>query len=221
MYGVLVKQDLLAAFDMDGTLIQGRLVFALADRFDLSSKVKEIQAAGVSGHYQTRDIAALFAGMTLRDLQVAIESIPLTRNCEQTIGKLKEKNYKIGIISDSYAAATRLIADRLRLDFVVANDLEIKAGRITGKVSMPLGWEKIGCFCKISVCKRYHLEQLAHRSGVSLENTLAVGDTRSDECMIRRAGTGVVFMPKDDQIAKASRNIIREPDLLKVLEFAA
>lgn len=34
----------LAAFDMDDTLIQGRLVFELADRFDLSDKVRSIQS---------------------------------------------------------------------------------------------------------------------------------------------------------------------------------
>ena len=34
---------LLIAFDMDGTLIDGRVVFAVADRFKLSDKVREIQ----------------------------------------------------------------------------------------------------------------------------------------------------------------------------------
>lgn len=41
----------LAALDMDGTLIQGRLVFALADRFDLSDKVRFIQSHSLmAGH---------------------------------------------------------------------------------------------------------------------------------------------------------------------------
>ena len=48
----------LAAFDMDGTLIQGRLVFELADRFDLSDKVRLIQSHRLmSGHEQTKAIA--------------------------------------------------------------------------------------------------------------------------------------------------------------------
>ncbi|AFU59641.1 MAG: HAD-IB family phosphatase [Nitrososphaera sp.] len=213
----------LAGFDMDGTLIQGRLVFALADRFDLSDKVRAIQQSeGMLGHEQTKAIAALFAGLTKKDLLDAIESIPLTKNCERTVAALRERGYyKIGIISDSYTVAASAVADRLQLDFVSANELQMENGKITGKVKMPLGWEKIGCFCKISVCKRYHLEKAARQFGVPIQATLAVGDTKSDICMIRRAGVGVVFMPKDSEIAKAADKIVQESDLLKVLEFAA
>jgi phosphoserine phosphatase len=210
----------LAAFDMDGTLIQGRLVFALAGMFGLSERVRAIQSGGTAGHEQSKAIAALFAGLTKKDLDTAIESILFTKNCEQTVAALKDKDYKIGIISDSYAAAAGVVANRLQLDFVAANELQIENGRITGKVEMPLGWEKIGCFCKISVCKRYHLEKFARQFGVKIENTLAVGDTKSDICMVKRAGVGVAFMPKDAEIAKASNKIVRDSDLLKVLEFA-
>ena len=210
----------LAAFDMDGTLIQGRLVFALADRFDLSEKVRSVQSGRLmAGHEQTKKIAALFAGITAKDLESAIESIPFTKNCERTIAALKDRGYKIGIISDSYTVAAGFVADRLNLDFVMANMLEIIDGKITGKVDMPLGWDRIGCYCKISVCKRYHLEKSAHQFGVPIENTLAIGDTKSDICMIQRAGVGVAFMPKDEEIKKASDKIVTEPDLLKVLEF--
>ncbi|MGI0025358.1 MAG: HAD family hydrolase [Nitrososphaera sp.] len=217
---MMVADRRLAAFDMDGTLTQGRLVFALADKFRLTEQVKSIQSSGRPGHEQTRAIAALFSGLTENDLKNAVQSIPLTWNCEQAIIKLKEKNYKIGIITDSYTYAAGLLADRLQLDFIAANELEIEHGRITGRVHMPLGWEKIGCFCNISVCKRYHLEKFAREFDVPIENTLAVGDTRSDACMIKRAGAGVVFMPKDDEIAGASSKIVRQPDLLRVLEYA-
>jgi phosphoserine phosphatase len=211
----------LAVFDMDGTLIQGRLVFALADRFGLSDKVMAIQSGGMLGYEQTKAIAALFEGLTKKDAEDAIESIPLVKNCEQTIAKLKDKGYKIGIISDSYTVAAGSVADRLQLDFVAANELEIAGNKVTGRVEMPLGWEQIGCFCKISVCKRYHLEKFARKFGVPIENTLAAGDTRSDICMVQRAGVGIAFMPKDAEIAKATNRIIRDSDLLKVLEFAA
>jgi len=209
----------LAAFDMDGTLIKGRLVFALADKFGLSEKVKQIQSGRILGYEQTKTIAALFAGLMKRDIEVAIESLPLTKNCERLVAALKERNFKIGIISDSYTVAADFIAHRLHLDFVAANELQVEKSLITGKVAMPLGWEKIGCFCKISVCKRYHLEKFSRKFGVNLQNTLAVGDTRSDNCMIERAGIGIAFMPKDKEIVKATNKIVRESDLLKVLEF--
>jgi phosphoserine phosphatase len=152
-------------------------------------------------------------------LESAIESIPLTKNCEHTIAILKDRGYKIGIISDSYTIAACFVADRLHLDFVIANKLEMLNGKITGSVEMPLGWNRIGCYCKISVCKRYHLEKIACHFCVPIENTVAVGDTKSDICMIQRAGVGIAFMPKDKEIKKASDKIVNEPDLLKMLVF--
>ena len=152
-------------------------------------------------------------------MESAIASIPLTKNCERTIAELKDRGYKIGIISDSYTIAAGFVADRLNLDFIMANKLQIFNGKITGKVDMPLGWDRIGCYCKISVCKRYHLEESAHQFCVPIENTLAVGDTKSDICMIQRAGVGVAFMPKDEEIKKASDKVVSEPDLFKVLNY--
>jgi len=210
----------LAAFDMDGTLIQGRLVYALAGKFGLSDKVQAIQSSVMAGYQQTKAIASVFAGLTKKDLRAAIESIPLTKNCQQTIAALRDRNYKIGIISDSYTVAASAVADRLQLDFITANELEIENGIVTGKIEMPLGWDRIGCFCKISVCKRYHLEKFARQFEVPIENTLAVGDTKSDICMIKRAGVGVAFVPKDKEIAKASDKIVQDSDLLQILEFA-
>lgn len=217
------RQELagLAAFDMDGTLLDGRLLFSLASRLGLEGMVRETMQkySGKPGHVLTAEIASLFAGVTSKDIETAIESISLARNCERTISALRGLGYVTGIISDSYTIAARYVAKRLDMDFVGANQLEMINGRATGKVVMPLGWDKIGCSCNISVCKRFHLEKFAAERGIEISNTIAVGDTKSDICMVRRAGVGIAFMPKDDEIAKATKNVISDGDLYKVLSF--
>jgi phosphoserine phosphatase len=205
---------------MDGTLLSGRFVFALSEKFGLDGRVKAIQAEGSLPNYEkTRMIAVLFAGITRKDVESAIESIPLAKNCERAISALQEQGYRTGIISDSYTAAARTVAARLRMDFVAANDLQFENGAATGKVAMPMGWEKIGCFCHLSICKRFYLEKHAQELGVAIENTVAVGDTRADICMIRRAGTGIAFMPKDAEVESATRNVVHEPDMMNVVRL--
>ncbi|HZT36093.1 MAG TPA: HAD-IB family phosphatase, partial [Nitrososphaera sp.] len=180
--GQYAKSAKLAAFDMDGTLLQGRLVFELASRFDLEEKVRAIQASKLRGFEQSEAIALLFKGIPGTDVTSAIESIPLAKNCEKAVSELKERGYATGIISDSYTLAANYVAEKLGMDFVSANQLEVSGGKLTGNVTMPLGWEQIGCFCKISVCKRYHLEKAARERGVDMRDTVAIGDTRSDVC---------------------------------------
>lgn len=55
----------------------------------------------MAGHKQTKAIGALFGGLTIKDLKSAIASIPLTKNCERTIVALKDRGYKMDIISDT------------------------------------------------------------------------------------------------------------------------
>jgi len=90
------------------------------------------------------------------------------------------------------------LAEKLSLDFFADNESQIKDDVITGKIKMPLGRDKIGCFCGISVCKRYCLERNAQKFNVHISNSLAVGDTISDLRMIQRVGLGIAFMPKDE-----------------------
>jgi phosphoserine phosphatase len=202
---------------MDGTLLAGRLVFALAERAGLDGRVKAIQADSALANFEkTERIAALFAGLVRRDLVSAIESIPLAKNCERAVTLLREQGWKTGIISDSYTAAVDVIAKRLGMDFVAANELEFDDNRITGRVRMPMGWQEIGCTCRLSVCKRFHLEKYAKKFGVPLSETAAIGDTRADICMVRRAAKGIAFMPKDDDIKGATKNVVSEPDIMHV-----
>jgi glucosyl-3-phosphoglycerate synthase len=87
----------------------------------------------MAGYEQTKAIAALFAGLTTKDLESAIASIPFTKNCERTIAAVKDRGYKIGIISDSYTTAAGFVADRLNIDFVIANKLQTINCKITGQ----------------------------------------------------------------------------------------
>ena len=66
-----MKLPKLAAFDMDGTLIQGRLVFALADRFGISDEVSKIQACTLmAGHEKTKAIARTICGPNKRRCRI-------------------------------------------------------------------------------------------------------------------------------------------------------
>jgi phosphoserine phosphatase len=209
----------LACFDMDGTIIDGRLVEVISKKFGLYDQIKRIQNdSSIFGYIKTQKIASILKGIDEKELVIAIDSISLMKNCQNIINLLKQNNYKIGIITDSYTIVAKILVNKLGLDFVAANDLQISGGLITGEVRMPLGWDKINCNCKISVCKRYHLEMYARKYGIDIKNTVAIGDTRGDICMVNSAGIGIAFMPKDDCIGK-HKNLIIRPDLMDMLDY--
>lgn len=209
----------LAIFDMDGTIIDGRLIEVISKNFGIYDQIKQIQSdSSIYGYIKTQKIASILKGIDMREIMIALDSIPLMKNCQEVISLLKKNGYKLGIITDSYNIAAKMLVNKLNLDFYAANDLKISNGIITGEINMPLGWEKINCYCKISVCKRYHMELYAKEYDIDIQNIIAIGDTRGDLCMVNHAGTGIAFMPKDDQIGR-SKNIITRPDLLDIIDF--
>lgn len=215
----MLSKSKLAVFDMDGTIIDGRLIDALSTKFGLYDQIKQIQAdPSILGFIKTQKIASLLKGIDEKEIIFALESIPIMNNFHNAASVLKEGGCKIGIITDSYSIAAKTLANNYDLDFYTANDLMVDNGLVTGEVSMPLGWDKINCFCKNSVCKRYHLETYANKYGVSIKDTVAIGDTRGDLCMVTHAGMGIAFMPKDDYINKC-KYIINRPNLSDIFNF--
>ncbi len=214
-----ISYNKLAAFDMDGTLLDGRLIEAVSNKFGLYDQIKSIQRnPSIMGYEKTTKIAYLLKGIEEKELIIALNSLPLMNNCKKIISLLRRNGYILGIITDSYNTVAKYLANKLNMDFFAGNDLTVSEGLITGEINMPLGWEKINCTCKNSVCKRYHLEFYSKKYNIKKENTLAIGDTKGDLCMITSAGTGISYMPKDNYVDNW-KNLISKPDLLDILKF--
>jgi phosphoserine phosphatase len=208
---------------MDGTLVDGRLVFAVADKLGLSDKVRQIQEnPTLLGYQQSQSIARLFKGLSVNNITEAVESLRLMRNCEKVVEDLKEQGHILGIISDSYDIAVNYLAKKLNFDFCESNCLELdSSGKLTGNIKMPLGWQKNRCYCKISVCKRYCLRRNARKFQVGPSCTVAIGDTKSDLCMVEEAAIGIAFMPKHRILEERADITINEPNLAKLGQFIA
>ena len=208
---------------MDGTLVDGRLVFAVADRLGLSDEVRRIQEnPTLLGYQQSESIARLFKGLSVDDITQGIESLRLMRNCEKVVEDLKEQGHILGIISDSYDIAVNYVAKKLNFDFSESNCLELDSGgKLTGNIKMPLGWQKNGCYCKISVCKRYCLRRNTRKFQIGPSRTVAIGDTKSDLCMVEEAAVGIAFMPKHRILEERADLSINEPNLAKLGQLIA
>jgi len=184
---------------MDGTLLEGRVIYSLGEKFGFSSSIEEIANVSKFAYIRSRRIAKLLKGVEVKQFYEIVKAIPLTEGATQTVNRLKDAGYIVGIISDSYSTATGIVSSRLSMDFHIANKLEEKDGVFTGVLKMPQGWANIGCLCKQSVCKHYQLIRIAKKYAVNLRNTVAIGDSNSDRCMIENAGIGIWFTPVEDR----------------------
>ncbi len=181
----------LVVFDMDSTLIQGEVVNILAQHAGAGDQVAAITAAAMNGEMDftesfTRRVA-LLKGLDEKILSEVAQNLTLTEGAERVINTLKRLGYKIGIISGGFDYFGEYLQKKLGLDYVFANVLEIKDGKVTGNITGDI----------IDGPKKAEiLKTIATVENISLQQTIALGDGANDLHMISIAGLGVAYHAK-------------------------
>jgi len=181
----------LVVFDMDSTLIQGEMIDVLAQQAGVGKQVAKITASAMEGNIDFKESltrrVSLLKGLDANVLPEVARNLVLTEGAERVIQTLKKLGYKIGIISGGFDFFGEYLQNKLGMDYVFANVLEIENGEITGNISGDI----------IDGPKKAELlKTIATVENISLQQTIAVGDGANDLPMISIAGLGIAFHAK-------------------------
>jgi len=201
---------------MDSTLIDAEVIDELAKAAGVGDAVAEITERAMRGELDFRasfrERMALLKGLPISTLQQVGESLRLTEGAETLIAQLRRLGYKTAILSGGFTYFAEQLQQRLGIDYVYANALPVVDGLVTGEVQEPIvdGQRKAEL-----------LRQLAQQEGISLEQTIAVGDGANDLPMLSIAGLGVAFRAKPlvKQSAKQAISTLGLDGILYLLGF--
>jgi len=181
----------LAVFDMDSTLIDCEVIDELADVAGVGNQVAAITASAMRGEvdfdesFRTR--LALLKGLSADAVDALADRLPVKEGLREMTTTLRARGMTLAIFSGGFLP----IAQRLQQDFgfdqVVANELEISDGVVTGGVIPPIVNREF---------KAMALQRLCDRLGIGVEQSIAVGDGANDLSMMALAGLGVAFHAK-------------------------
>ncbi|MDY6829314.1 MAG: phosphoserine phosphatase SerB [Pseudomonadota bacterium] len=181
----------LVVFDMDSTLIEAEVIDELAKRAGVGEEVAAITERAMRGEIDFRESLTQrvhkLAGLPASTLGEVAQQLPLTEGAERLVDALKRLGYKTAILSGGFDYFGRHLQERLGIDHMFANVLEIEDGRVTGRVIPPVvdGARKADL-----------LREIAVSEGLSLEQVIAVGDGANDLPMLDLAGLGIAFRAK-------------------------
>lgn len=204
----------IAIFDMDNTLLSKSFIHTCAEKFGFKKELLEIIISQSNPYIRTKQIAKLLKGKTVNDLIKVADEIPISNNIEKLLYHLRERGYKIGIISDSYDYITNYFVNKLRLDFSLANELEFSQSIVTGEVKIPSFFLiNNNSICKHEICKTNALISICSNLNIDLSNTLAIGDAENDICMVNKSGIGISYCSSSQTLDSVADFVIKEKDM--------
>jgi len=190
----------LVAMDMDSTLITIECIDEMADLQGIKPQVAAITASAMRGeieyHESLRRRLALLEGMEETALQrVYDERLKLSPGAERMLARLRSLGIKTLLVSSGFTFFTERLKDRLSLDYTLSNALEIKNGKLTGKV--------LGSIVDAQA-KAAKVRELRDALRLKRDQVIAIGDGANDLVMMAEAGVSIAYHAKPVVRGKAT-----------------
>lgn len=181
----------LAVFDMDSTLIECEVIDELATRAGVGDRVAAITERAMRGELDFNQSLSERLGL-LRGLEAdtalqIAKNLPYTDGARELMTTLRATGVKTVIISGGFSLFAEYVAAELAMDEYFANTLEVSDGRLTGVAIPPIVNAEY---------KEAKLREIAASMGISMRQTLAIGDGANDLKMLNAAGIGIAFRAK-------------------------
>lgn len=206
------RKTLLVA-DMESTIIRQELLIELGKRAGVSDRIAGITERAMLGEIDfadaLRERVALLAGLSTGRLAEVRDEIALMPGARTLVATMRGHGARAVLVTGGFAEFAEPVGAACGFDEIHCNRLDIRDGRLTGRLSGPI-IDADG--------KRAQLARACAAMGGTLDAAVAVGDGANDIPMLRAAGMGVAYRGKP-AVRAAARYHVDHADLTAILHY--
>ncbi len=196
------RKKLLLA-DMDSTIVKGETLDELAKEAGIGDKVVTITEQAMRGEIDfttaLKKRVALLTGHDAVLLQNILHRTKLNPGAESLIRTMAKNGAICVLISGGFTFFTESIAAQVGFHHHHGNLLEIKDGKLTGRVEDPI----LDKTAKLQCLQRY-----AETLNLQTNDIMTIGDGANDLPMLQAAGLGIGYRPKPLVLKNLDNHII-------------
>ena len=204
------RKKLLLA-DMDSTIVTSETLDELAAEAGLKAEIAAITARAMNGELDfqaaLRARVSMLKGLPEAALERTWGATELMPGAARLVATMRAAGAHTALVSGGFSFFTGRVAAMVGFHEHHSNTLGLRDGALDGTVGEPI----LGSEAKLTTLKR-----LASALGLSLAETLAVGDGANDLPMLLAAGMGVAFRAKP-VVRAQSRAQVLHGDLTALL----
>lgn len=175
--------------DVDSTLVDGEGIDLLAELAGTGAEVAAITERAMQGELDFRvaleQRVATLAGLPVAACVEVADALQLSDGAAELLAAAREAEWAFGLVSGGFHQTVDVLAERLGIELVLANRLEVSEGRLTGRTVGPV----VDAAGKAKGLRRFAMRVGAHR-------TVAVGDGANDRDLLVAADVGIAYRAK-------------------------
>jgi phosphoserine phosphatase len=176
------------ALDLDGTLLRGTSVsMYLAEAMCHGERLRDLESNYAAGTISNRDIAertaSWFTGLTPANVGSILEDAPWIDGVPETVAALRAHGIRVIIATVTWKFAADKVARTFGFEAASGTAMGLSAGRLTGRVAQHFD----------EFDKRNFVRRWCEERATSLDEVVAVGDSRSDLPLFSVVGRSIAL----------------------------
>ncbi|RLE84761.1 MAG: hypothetical protein DRJ41_02545 [Thermoprotei archaeon] len=199
-------------FDVDGVLTEidsiWKFIHERLGTWDKAKKYAMLFKKGKIDYIKWAELdVALWRGIPFSEIEKIVQEVKIRKGAKELINFLKQKGLKTFAISAGLDVLTAYVAEALKLDKAVSNELIVKEGTLTGEVKVKVLYNN----------KDKVLRDICKKEGIKPSETIAIGDSEVDLPMMEQSGFSIAINPSSYEVARKANLTIYLNDLRELI----